>query len=221
MTHRKDRNVERRKGLLARWGPIVDCIADLFGQDAEVVLHDASRPAQSVIKIRNGHITGREVGAPLTDLGFFMLRQSRHRIDTLGVYAATTPNGQPLRCNAANLRDERGEIEAILCINLHESKAVRQTSELRPRHSAHALEHFEVDISKVVARVVSTAMERGNGEISRADRLALIRDLDDRGIFLARGAVRLVGSRLGIASPTVYKYLTMVRRSRQRGAKPA
>lgn len=46
--------------LLRAFFPVVDCLADLFGPDCEVVLHDVSRPEDSIIKIRNGHVTGRK-----------------------------------------------------------------------------------------------------------------------------------------------------------------
>jgi predicted transcriptional regulator YheO len=104
--------------LKDKWGAIVNCIADVLGPKAEVVLHDVSCPDRSVIMIRNGHVTGRTTGAPLTDLGFYMLRESEYRIETLGIYRSKTDDGKLLQCNAANLRDGRGKIEAILCINI-------------------------------------------------------------------------------------------------------
>ena len=53
--------------------PTVDFLADYFGDYAEVVLHDLTNLEQSIIKIRNGHISGRKEGDPCTD---FVLRTS-------------------------------------------------------------------------------------------------------------------------------------------------
>jgi len=43
---------------------LVDFLADFMGENTEVVLHDLTDWRHSIMAIRNGHITGRKVGAP-------------------------------------------------------------------------------------------------------------------------------------------------------------
>ena len=209
--------------LKNKWGAIVNCIADLLGPRAEVVLHDVSSPSRSIIMIRNGHVTGREIGAPLTDLGFYMLRESDHRIDTLGIYQSKTDNGKLLRCNAANLRDARGKIEAILCINIdmtgEEGRQINKAKAL-PAPS----EHYQSSIDQVIETMISEAHFTLSGGLSRDAKFELVRAMDARGVFLARGSVRKVASELEIAAPTIYKYIQLARRHRatpRRGSGPA
>jgi predicted transcriptional regulator YheO len=196
-----------------RWCAVVDCIADLLGERAEVVLHEVKKPDNSIIKIRNGYITGRKMGGPLTDLGFYMLRESGRRIETLGVYRSRTESGELLTCNAANLRNEEGEIEAILCINI---LTPEQTSDASLNQEGNRQpEHFQTNITQIMERMVSGTLEQHNlnGRVAtREKRLELIQALDARGVFLSRGAVKLVSKALGIASPTVYKYIQEVRK---------
>ncbi len=196
--------------LRARWGPVVDCIADLLGSNAEVVLHDVRKPERSVIMIRNGHITGRTLGAPLTDLGFFMLRESEKRIETLGVYYSRTENGKVLKCNGANLRDEKGNIEAMLCINIDVTHEVPM---IRNGDQAH-VEHYRTDIEQVMDTMIDDAVRQADGPLSQEQKLELIRALEARGVFLARGAVKRVSAALAMAVPTVYKYIQRVRHGR-------
>ena len=209
--------------LKNKWGAIVNCIADLLGPRAEVVLHDVSSPSRSIIMIRNGHVTGREIGAPLTDLGFYMLRESDHRIDTLGIYQSKTDNGKLLRCNAANLRDARGKIEAILCINIDMTG-----EEGNQINNAEATttpsEHYQSSIDQVIETMISEAHFTLSGGLSRDAKFELVRAMDARGVFLARGSVRKVASALEIATPTIYKYIQLARRHRatpRRGSGPA
>src|SRR6267143_465288 len=176
--------------LKDKWGAIVNCIADLLGPKAEVVLHDVSHPDHSIIMIRNGHVTGRTVGAPLTDLGFYMLRESDHRIETLGIYQSKTDDGKLLQCNAANLRDARGRIEAILCINIDTTGEAE-----KPAHKERATtppEHYQTNIDQVIERMISDARRAVNGSLTRDLKFELVRALDARGVFLARGTVRQV-----------------------------
>jgi predicted transcriptional regulator YheO len=198
---------ERSSDLKKKWGPVVDCIADLLGPRAEVVLHDVRHPDCSIVLIRNGEVTGRSVGAPLTDVGFFMLRESDKRIDTLGIYRSRTEAGKDLKCNAANLRDERGNIEAMLCINLD----ITNDAAVNQRNGDIDLsEYYGGDIQRVIDRIVADVSARANNSDSlrsREEMLELISSLDARGVFLARGAVRQISSALNIAVPTMYKYL--------------
>ncbi len=198
--------------LKARWGPVVDCIADVLGPNAEVVLHDVRRPEHSIIMIRNGHVTGRTLGAPLTDLGFFMLRESDKRIETLGVYYSRTENGKVLKCNGANLRDARGNIEAMLCINIDVTAEANQ--QMRNGES-RLTEHYRTDIEQVIATMIADAVsQKKDGALTREEKIELIRALEARGVFLARGAVKRVSEELKMAVPTVYKYIQRVRQGR-------
>lgn len=198
--------------LRARWGPVVDCIADVLGPNAEVVLHDVSHPEHSVIMIRNGHVTGRTLGAPLTDLGFFMLRESDKKIETLGVYYSRTEDGKVLKCNGANLRDARGSIEAMLCVNIDvtaEANTVRNGTN-------GVAEHYGTDIEQVISTMISDATSQAAGALRQEQKMELIRALEARGVFLARGAVKRVAVALNMAVPTVYKYIQRARQGRAR-----
>jgi predicted transcriptional regulator YheO len=197
--------------LESKWGAIVNCVADLLGPSVEVVLHDVSRPERSIIMIRNGHVTGRTLGAPLTDLGFYMLRESEHKIETLGTYRSKTDDGKLLQCNAANLRDAHGKIEAILCINIDVSEDGKQVNNQRPITPA---EHYQTNIDQVIETMISDARHTVNGSLNRDLKSELVRAMDSRGVFLARGSVRKVASALEIAVPTIYKYIQLARQDR-------
>ncbi len=201
----------QKTDLPSKYGALVDCIADLLGPNAEVVLHDVSHTERSIIMIRNGHVTGRMVGAPLTDLGFYMLRESDRRIETLGVYESRTDTGKLLKCNSVNLRDAHGKIEAILCINI-DVTAADQFPISEPTQSPIS-EHYQTSIDEVIRRMIADASADHPGELTREQKSDIVSSLEERGVFLARGAVRTVATALGIAEPTVYKYIQKARRT--------
>ena len=53
---------------------LADFVSALLGPDSEVAVHDLSDPSASLKIIRNGHLSGRSVGAPATDLALSMAR---------------------------------------------------------------------------------------------------------------------------------------------------
>jgi predicted transcriptional regulator YheO len=197
-----------------KYGALVDCIADLLGVHAEVVLHDVTHPDKSVVMIRNGQVTGRSVGAPLTDLGFYMLRECDRKIETLGVYRSTTDTGKTLKCNAVNLRDNRGRVEAILCINLDVASA--QDERIPGGPSASLAEHYQTSIDQVIRTMITDLSGNSRAGLLPEQRFRIVGALDERGIFLARGSVKQVATALKIAAPTVYKYIARARRERSR-----
>ena len=206
----------KKKGLSVRdrWRSLVDCIADLLGPRGEVVLHDISHPDRSIVLIRNGHVTGRSVGAPLTDLGFLMLRDAKKGKDTLGVYYSETETGKQLKCNALILRDDDGEMAAMLCLNLDVtgSQAITLNGKKFP-------EHYHTRVEQVIASLIEDASRKASADgrgLSSHEKMAIVKSLNNEGVFLARGAVKQVSSRLGIAAPTVYKYLHGARSSQKR-----
>lgn len=219
----KKRLKAHREALRGRWGAVVTCIADLLGPNAEVVLHDATDPTHSVADIRHGHVTGRVLGAPLTDLGYFMLRESQRRIETLGVYYSRTASGRLLKCNAANLRDDRGEIEGILCINLDITDSPHDAWPQGPAAATAPVlnENYQAKIEHIIQRVMAEAIGDNAGPLTTDQNLRVVRKLDAAGVFLARGAVRKVADQLGVATPTVYKYLSLARKGGVLTAGPA
>jgi predicted transcriptional regulator YheO len=195
-----------------RWRALVECIADLLGPCAEVVLHDVRHPDRSIVLIRNGHVTGRKVGAPLTDIGFLMLRDAARGKDALGVYDNTTESGKHLKCNALVLRDDNGAVAAMLCINLEvpSVEAVGSNELFSP-------EHYHTGVSQVIGSLIEKAsMSFGiaGKDLSSEEKRKIIAALSDDGVFMARGAVKQVSLRLGIAAPTVYKYIQGARKAR-------
>ena len=51
--------------------------------------------------------------------------------------------------------------------------------------------------------------------MNKSERLKLITDLDDSGIFLIKGAIDTVADALGISAPTVYRYLHLIRKEKK------
>ena len=86
--------------------PVVQGLAEMFGPDCEVVLHDVARVPHSIVAIENGSVTGRTVGDVPTDL---MLRTLRHADEAQDVRLyLTSRDGKILKSLAVTLRDEDG-----------------------------------------------------------------------------------------------------------------
>lgn len=59
--------------------PLMDFLAAFLGKSTEIVLHDLMDWHCSVVAIRNGHISGREMGSPVTDLALQVLNEAKYK----------------------------------------------------------------------------------------------------------------------------------------------
>jgi predicted transcriptional regulator YheO len=207
--------------------PIVDCIADLFGPNCEVVLHDISDPEHSIVKIKNGQVTGRKVGAPLTDVALEMIKEAEKDLKVLGNYNPRTKNGRLLKSNAVNIKDPKGKLIGIMCINVDISKAqqlqqsiqfinqiIEDFAYVKEETVKAKEEHFESDLWTILQEMIDNVIkERGISVdlLNKENRLEIIKKLNEKGIFFFKGANHFVARALGISSPTIYRYLEELR----------
>lgn len=206
--------------------PVLKGIAQTLGPWFEVVIHDLKDPDHSLVFIE-GRVTGRQPGAPVTDLVLKVLRTYGDRAADIIGYETRTKDGRRLRSSTMFLRDEAGRIRGCVCVNVDVSafeqlmETLKQFTAAQPppvRANDDAVETFPTDVSEVLALLVERAV-KGLGKppssTDRAERVELVRALDRKGAFLVKGAVDYLASILGVSRYTVYAYLEEARATRE------
>ena len=75
-------------------------------------------PSRSIVKIVNGHVSGRAVGAPATAFSLKMAEQLERSEDCfVSDYVSTTADGRPLQSSSFFIRDG-AKVVGILCVNI-------------------------------------------------------------------------------------------------------
>jgi len=207
---------------LKKFIPWVDALAETFGKNCEVVLHDLCNLDKSIVKIANGHITGRDVGAPITDMGLRLFEASKeNKKDTAVVgYRTRTKQGRELKSTTIFIRNDKGEAVGCLCINidltpyLSTKNLIDQLCQTISHNSASSEngspEKFVSDVDSLMEQLIEKTMKKINKPIvsmSRGDKLQVMRDLKKEGFFLIKGSVKKLSGELGVSIPTTYKYL--------------
>ena len=97
---------------------IMKLVANTFGEDCEIVLHDWSKGyEQSIIAIENGNVTNRKVGNCGSNLGLEIMRGSIKDGDRFN-YITKTSYGKILKSSTIYLTDDNKQPLGALCINL-------------------------------------------------------------------------------------------------------
>ena len=64
--------------LLQQYVKLTEFLGIALGPDYEVALHDLTDKNRSIIAIANNHVSGREIGAPLSNVGLSVLRDKSY-----------------------------------------------------------------------------------------------------------------------------------------------
>jgi predicted transcriptional regulator YheO len=212
--------------------PLVKGLAELFGPDCEVVLHDLAALPHSIVAITNGHVTGREVGDVPTDLMLRSLRNaSSDSFSDTRVYL-TSKDGKILRSLAVTLRDADDAPIGVLGVNLDVSALVQAQTTLATFASLgrsngvtvpETEEIFADDIREVVAGMITKAVnELGKtpAAMNRDEKMDVVKRLEERGAFLVKRSAEQVAEALDLSRFTVYSYLKEIRQANGRGRRP-
>ncbi|MDO4916029.1 MAG: PAS domain-containing protein [Rothia sp. (in: high G+C Gram-positive bacteria)] len=111
--------VNPSSSFLAQYIPLVDFLGQSMGSNVEVVLHDLDVPDKSIIAISNSHISGRQIGGPVTDFALWFMQQGdTTQVPTMTGYRAINAEGRVCRSSSYFLRDESNVMRGMLCINV-------------------------------------------------------------------------------------------------------
>jgi predicted transcriptional regulator YheO len=203
------------KITLRSFEPVVEGIARVFGSNCEVVLHSLENTSKSVIKIVNGHVTGRKVGSPLTDVALEILNKAETSENNYsGPYYTKLDDGRLLRSVTTLIRNYQNQPIGLICINFDLSVSLLDfITELLPKDaesSERVNEYFPSTLQDLIHRtldevLVGVSNQRAMSP-SEKNKLMVV-NLYKRSIFNIKGAVDLVAREMGVSRYTVYNYI--------------
>lgn len=200
-------------------------LSQMLGPSQEVILHDLRYPDSSIIGIC-GSVTGRSIGGPITNYVLHTIRTYGNNAPDRINYRTETKDGIILRSSTIFIRDGQGSIIGCLCFNSDVSDIARAVEHLQSLFSFNTVvsqdlsgtveELFATDVSDMMKDMVKKALTKRTidpTDMHKADKLQVVAELEENGIFHVKGAVEYVATSLHVSIPTVYNYLKTVRES--------
>ncbi|MDF2633247.1 MAG: YheO-like protein [Pelosinus sp.] len=204
---------------LVKFIPIANIIAETFGKNCEVVIHDLSMPQNSVVYTVHNHVTGREIGQPFEHLVKEVLLSKDFHNDYTTNYMTLTEDGREIKSSTALIRDSKGKVIGALCIN-YDLQAMKSMKDFMDEFMTIESKKAEPELSSFdnVMEIVDDLIDKIIGDnsidhLKRKDKVELIRFMDKKGIFLIKGALEKVAEKLNISKVTVYSYLDELKKS--------
>ena len=221
--------------LLLHYTRLVEFLGHVLGPDYEIILHEILPEQSRVAAIANGGISGRDVGAPITNAALRMIMQKQYESNNYIInYTGQLSNGKTLRSSTMFIKDG-GKLVGLLCVNFDDSR-YRAISDhiLKLCHPglfvtdvlAQPLPESEDDMSArsspekfrnsadaVALDAINRELERMGvtpGHLTHSERLQVITSLESAGIFLLKGAIKSAAAALGCSTASIYRYLSQI-----------
>ncbi len=194
---------------------IGEAIALTFGPNCEVCISDLDRPDEAVLYIYNGHVTGREVGSPL-------IQEAKNRVQNTNENVYINYK-KTIRRNGPSLKSSTivktiGNRHIAFCINYDctdmENIQYALMQFLQTTSNQDDMDILGINTPSALAPIIEGCiqeMHKPVKEFKKADRIAVVRELDQMGILQIQNSVRLMANALGVSRYSIYNYIKEVR----------
>ena len=212
--------------MLRQYTVLVEYLGATLGPDYEVVLHEILPETSRVAAIANGTISGRSVGAPITNAALRMIMQKQYETSDYNLnYTGQLANGKTIRSSTMFIKDG-GKLVGLLCINFDDSR-FHEISDailklihpddfvhhhyfpvdapakqpMQPQHAPSVpAEHFQSDMNGLMEELFETVTKS-------VDVPLIIAQLHEQGMFELRGAVQFTVKKLSCSQASIYRYI--------------
>lgn len=209
-----------------------------LGPDYEVALHDMANNDGALVAIANNYISGRKLGDPLFDNAMKMVEDRRYEIDDyVEHYYTMTQHGKVLRSSSMFIKDEYGQLVGILCINFDDNRYHDISQKIMElcHPDAYVEANFVFDKNLVPdklsgdVKLNTTSSEiTVSGELREIfkkhhlnptrltfdDKMLIVTELNNKGVFLIKNAVKDVAKAINSSPASVYRYLANLKESK-------
>lgn len=207
---------------------LMDLLEAHFGPDVEFVLHDLTLDYEhTIVDIRNGHITGREIGGTGDILGLEYIRNASEDNGTYYNFIEYTKEGKTLRSSTLFLRDEDGNPSVCIAINEDITKSLELERYLHSRNRVNTdqpnEDKYRGDVNDMLQHLMDQAqlmVGKNSAHMTKEDKLRYLEFLDKHGAFLITYSNAQVCKALNISQFSLYNYLRMIRGGKDGAAEP-
>ncbi|WP_041668953.1 helix-turn-helix transcriptional regulator [Acetobacterium woodii] len=204
---------------------LVDFLAEFMGENTEVVLHDLTDWHHSVVAIRNGQISGRQVGDPITEINLRILRSEIHKkVPYMNNEPQKFHKKESIKSASWFIKDENEGLIGMICINsdCHELIAARdllnkmiKSPIVENDNKERGPQKISIDVKELVdnnLNHISQDLLKKLKFLSKDEKVELVGKLDKMGTFSVKGTVWYLANCMGVSVPTLYRYISLTKK---------
>lgn len=206
---------EHDRTILNSYVNVAEGTAECFGNFCEVVIHNLENMDHSVMHIINGHLSGRQVGAAISEvtLSFLNRMMEEPNLNHL-YYFAKNKRGETFKSSISAITGEKGNIIGLFCINMYLAAPISDLIQcLTPSDNTkqeNISETFVENTEELMLHALEEAKKAvySNLTISSSNKnKEIVSILHQKGIFNLKDSVVTIADHLGISKNTVYMHI--------------
>jgi len=192
-------------------------IAEQFGSQCEVVIHDLTQGYEgTILEIENGHVTGRKLGDHASEIVLKTLKDKSGAKDHLN-YETRTADGRLLKSSSIYLHGEDEKPMALMSINYDITEISHALSILSHFKGIVQYQKGNQEVNTIFGNVndmLDHLIEESCSYVgkpvalmSKEDKIKAIHFLDRKGAFLIKKSGDKVSKFYDISKYTLYNYM--------------
>jgi len=195
-------------------------IAQQFGQNCEVVIHDltAEDLENTVVYIENGHITHRQVGDGPSHVVLDASKKDISKLEDRHGYLTRTKDGRILKSSTLYIRGDDNKVRYILSINYDITGLLALDSAVKTLISTESKEKTPERITQNVNDLLEDLIEQSVALVgkpaalmTKEEKVTAVQFLNDAGAFLITKSGDRISKYFGISKYTLYSYIDVNR----------
>ena len=202
---------------LALWERLSKAIAEQFGENCEVVVHDLKSGdlEHTVALIENGHVTHRKAGDGPSRVVLEALKaEDPENLTDRAGYLMKTHDGRILKCATVFLRDENGVPEGVFSINYDVTELLMAEraigSILHHKEEKKIPDRIPLSVNDLLDDLIEQSVQlvgKPVAMMNKEDKINAIAFLNRAGAFLITRSGDKVSKYFGISKYTLYSYI--------------
>ena len=206
---------EKDMAILNSYSTVAEGTAEFWGENCEVVVHNLARLDASVVKIVNGHLSGRQAGSPVSEVTLSFVNKMLANPSLRHItYFAKNKRGEAFKASISAIEGEKGNIIGLFCINYYLTVSLlsllQNFTPAAKTESENISETFVENAEELMLNALEEAKKSvyDNLSISSSNKnKEIVAILYQKGIFNLKDSVITIANHLGISKNTVYMHI--------------
>ncbi len=214
--------------IMKHYEVLTNFLGNVLSDNYEIALLDLREGKRCITAIANGQNSGRTVGAPLTDLALKIIREGIWKKEPyLLNYSGLTKDKKPLISSTLFIKEGQ-ELLGMLCLNVDTQiyqelcQSILKLGGLSKEESSSSkmidlpVEHTETftnDIGDMIASAMPDYITENRipaDRLTQDEKISIVKQLNEKGVFMIKGAVSEAALKLNCSDATIYRYLSKI-----------
>ncbi len=214
-----------KEKIFERYIQIADILGQMFPNVLEVAVHCFEDLDRAIIHIVNGHISGRKIGGPVSELNMRRLLEEGQFPDMLLNYSSRNYRGQQLKSSSLAIRDNQGKIIGAFCLHFDISHFEQFQTFLEHLISIKIPPFLGVNDfglsqphnEEVQDEIKTFLLQQGlyASALTYRDKQTIVEHLHRRGWFTKKGAITAVANALQLTRQSIYNYIELTKQTKK------